>query len=387
MKLEFETLNLKKDKLNIILQSLERYKNEQNITLKDHMKSKYLDLGEYILPLKKIYLDQKYWIYLRDVLQEHPQKFEHVTIYELLLKLIKNGIVICPISKNVFLELMKQSRLDTRIATAKVIDLFSKGITIKPFFDRCGIELLHFFRQRMGNRELYPLESLVWNKVGFILGTMYPVSEAFVSPKDELAFQKSLIDLFWACNLEGMIKILGVKDNWPIHDWKGWATNLTQGKFDHENEFKTFEEVYCSELAGTLDALKEILADVCNYIFESETGKQVSKDSENKYSCVQEFKNLIFHGFRLGRLTTELPSIRIQAGIYATMRINKQRKYKPNDFYDFGHATAALPYCDYFFTEGSLKELITSKKLAFDSLYKCNVVSNENEVIHLLKAI
>lgn len=39
------------------------------------------------------------------------------------------------------------------------------------------------------------------------------------------------------------------------------------------------------------------------------------------------------------------------------------------------HAAAAVGYCDAFFTERSLANVLTRSDLAFDKLYECTVVS------------
>jgi len=53
-----------------------------------------------------------------------------------------------------------------------------------------------------------------------------------------------------------------------------------------------------------------------------------------------------------------LRSMHIQASLHASMRWDKQRKFRPNDYYDFEHATAALGYCDLFLTEGPLHVMV-----------------------------
>ena len=90
----------------------------------------------------------------------------------------------------------------------------------------------------------------------------------------------------------------------------------------------------------------------------------------------RQLANLIYHGFRLNRFTTELASLRIPATLHTAVRMETSRKYKATDMHDFGHATAALPYFDTFLTEHSLRHLLTRQDLGLDRLYDCTVVSD-----------
>ena len=96
------------------------------------------------------------------------------------------------------------------------------------------------------------------------------------------------------------------------------------------------------------------------------------------------FANLIYHAFRLNKLTSELPSLRVSAGLHAALRWDKTRKYKRNDLHDFHHAVAAIPYCDYFFTEHSLRQLLAHNGLRFSELFPCQTISS---VADSLKAL
>ena len=58
------------------------------------------------------------------------------------------------------------------------------------------------------------------------------------------------------------------------------------------------------------------------------------------------------------------------------MRWDKQRKFKPNDYYDFEHAVAALSYCDAFLTEGPLHDLITRPQISLEAVNECRVFSD-----------
>jgi hypothetical protein len=53
-------------------------------------------------------------------------------------------------------------------------------------------------------------------------------------------------------------------------------------------------------------------------------------------------RNLLYHAFKKPETRDALRTIHVTASIHAGMRWDKDRKFKPNDYYDFEHATAAL---------------------------------------------
>jgi len=88
------------------------------------------------------------------------------------------------------------------------------------------------------------------------------------------------------------------------------------------------------------------------------------------------FANMIHTAFRKNKLTVEMPSLLISAGLHAAFRWDKKRIFKPNDWHDFHHAVAAIPYCDYFLTEHNLRNLVADKNLKLGSLFKCQTFSD-----------
>jgi hypothetical protein len=95
-------------------------------------------------------------------------------------------------------------------------------------------------------------------------------------------------------------------------------------------------------------------------------------------------RNTITNIFRLNKAGKTMPTIHIFSTLYAAVRWDKKQKFQDNDFYDFRHATAALPYCDYFFTEKRLAHLLMQNLLGLDKFYQCTVHSKEKEAISCL---
>ena len=226
-------------------------------SLFEYTRGKRLDLGKTLLKFRRIYLDTKYWVYMRDVYMGRPQKPIHIDIFAELRRLRMSGSTLCPISYSVFEELMYQSDSQTRLATAKIIDEFSDNCVIQPLFDVFKAELFHFVRKCTSpNMKLYGVGQLVWTKAAFVVGDVFLSLEGSGLPEPQaLAMRKSMDDLLWSTMLSEMIQALPVGDGTDQLNAKKLAKTLTIGKFEHRSDSHTFEELFLDEIAGVVDGV------------------------------------------------------------------------------------------------------------------------------------
>src|SRR3982751_719450 len=91
----------------------------------DYVRRQRSQLAERMASIKRIYLDTKYWLFLRDVKAGAPRSYTHQLIYEKLLALVSTGSVVCPASDTVLHEVFRQADPSTRLMTATVIDELS----------------------------------------------------------------------------------------------------------------------------------------------------------------------------------------------------------------------------------------------------------------------
>jgi hypothetical protein len=73
--------------------------------------------------------------------------------------------------------------------------------------------------------------------------------------------------------------------------------------------------------------------------------------------------------------------------LHAAFRWNKGRQFESNDFFDFYHAAAAIGYCQAFFTERSLRAVVTEKNVALDSFHGCHVESSVPAAVSYLRNV
>jgi hypothetical protein len=150
-------------------------------------------LCDEISSIRKIYLDTKYWIYIRDVELERSNDKILKQILDGLRDLVKNKIAICPINDEIFYELLLQTDPITLNQTVKIIDELSRGVAILSSEERVMYETLYFFNSFYdGNGQMQPQEEMVWSKVSYIYGLTHPTNEIW--GEEELIIQKAFFD-------------------------------------------------------------------------------------------------------------------------------------------------------------------------------------------------
>jgi hypothetical protein len=220
------------------------------VSMEEHLRRSVITLGRSLGPRRAIYLDTKFWILLRDA-ERFPDQAEGADLLDLLRRGVANGTLFCPISESVFVELMKQSDHASRLATASLIDDLSLGVTLIEQEMRLAAEIAHVMYAKSGRNNLHPLEHLVWCKLSFVLGFLYPTRTGF-DPATELAVQKAFFDHMWAIPLRQMITMIGDADM-PGKDLSDIALMLNDGIAAHADELRSFEQTYAAEVRGMVD--------------------------------------------------------------------------------------------------------------------------------------
>lgn len=79
-------------------------------------------------------------------------------------------------------------------------------------------------------------------------------------------------------------------------------------------------------------------------------------------------------------------TLHIETSLHAAMRVDKARRFKPNDFYD-RHAAAALAYCEAFFTEGPLCDLASRRQLSLLGINVCRVATDVEDALGVIQSL
>jgi len=334
-----------------------------------------------------VYLDTRFWILLRDVSLGRSKDTIHEQILSQLRELVANGKVICPINADTLVEILKQRDPTTRLATAKLIDELSLGTALQSTEERVGTELRHCIQlTRLGPQALEPLERLVWTSPAYALGHNVPTLESL--PEDEmLAVQKSFTDYLWDFSLADQLAYLQQIPEELHRGWDAIADKLNREIKEHDNKVLPLNELHLHEFEGSLELYLPTLASILESLYLKDFGTPPSENIRGELAkSARGLIPLFVDELRTGKLGQQLPSLTIRAGLHAGVRRNRGRQYNGNDLLDFGHATAALAYCDYFATDKSLRHLVVND-LRFHQRYETVVIAEPAELLTAMKQI
>jgi hypothetical protein len=375
------------DRLHSMAGLFPEHRKHPEVSLSQHRLNRIAELARVVLPRRKIYLDTRYWLFLRDAELGRSQKPLHVELLHVLRTGVQSGQLVCPIGDSTFFELLKQSDAETRLATARLIDTLSLGVVIQNAADRLRMELVLFLASVIG-KQVVPSSPVdrVWMKVGHVLGTAEPVFDG-VSEKEQLAISKAFFDVMWSLTLEEMLLDTPQPHDVADEDFRASAERITAASRAEASKVKSFKALYLAEIRGFFDAHEKELcaafAEIHSATLPNERPAKPEDFQSDSHLIVNTFTNL----FRFGKLGTAVPTAQIVAGLYAAVRWQRQRAFRLEDFYDFYHATAALPHCEVFLTERFLGTLLTRPPLELSGTFGTTVVWEEAEAINLLRTL
>ena len=345
------------------------------MSIEQYSRARQIELGQSLANRKRIYLDARFWIILRDAALGSRNDPAAQKLLDYLRRGVASGCLVCPISATMFLELMKQRYTESRrIGTARLIDELSLGVTMAAPKVVMGTEVYTFMLRAKGGVDLYSMQELIWTKVAYVLGDTYP-SLPHLSPAQELEMQKAFFDHMWNCSLSDMVKVMG--DISPPGDgFLELSQKINEKNIQHKVELRSFAQTYDIELRGGIELAGEMAADVLHDLAEKNAERELRPTQEERAGVVNQCCNLLYHALKKPEVKSILRGLHVEASIHAAMRWDKGRKFRPNDQYDFQHAVAALCYCDAFLTEGSLHSLVTRSDVDLEPLNGCRVFSD-----------
>jgi hypothetical protein len=356
------------------------------VSIDQHFRKKVLEAGSRVGSRRSFYLDTRYWIFLRDADMGRARNAIHSRLLIALRAAVTEGRAICPFAADIFAEVLKQTDQATRRATAQVIDELSEGIALQPEKERVATEILHCVqRARRGESAVQPLKNLVWTAPAFVLGYVFPTWDG-VPASEALAVQKSFTDSAWRTSLSEIIESLGVMPENIASGWTKLADRLNALNASHTHEIRSFKQLHTDEFAGVLEHYLPEISEIGPYLFHTELGGTLGPaDAEQVTEAGRRLAALLREAFRRNRLGTQVPTMIIRSGLAAAVRWDRTRRYSANDFHDFGHAAAALPYFDCFATEKPLHNLIT-KTLKYDQQYGATVFHQPQSFLEAIEA-
>jgi hypothetical protein len=365
---------------------IDAHRANPEISLERHVKSRVVELGRRLESRAAIYLDTKFWILMRNSAVGRNNDPAAQELLQRLRKLVQDGKAYCPIGESTFCEFLKQDDLNSRLETARIVDELGLGVALLEHRTRLGTEVSHFVHSTERSRDLHPLHHLVWSKVAYVLGFIHPSNMGF-DAETELAIQKAFFDRMWNMRLEEVMITLGTHS--PLGGLDLAVSDLNEGVKQNADQIKSFTQAYDAEIGGVIELGADMAMDVTGDMFRKRTGEEPPERKSAQWRTFwNQWANLLFIALRRRpQIRQQLRTLHIHAALHAAFRWDKARRFTSNDLYDFEHASAALAYCEAFFTEHALRATIVARNVALDELFQCRVASDVCGAIEVLRAI
>lgn len=362
-------------------QSFDEHRASPDISIDEYVRQCQVELGTSVMRKRRIYLDKKFWILLRDAALHRSELHNSHLLLAQLRSEVSAQRGICPISESLFMELMKQSDLTTRRATAGLIDELSLGVTLIPYHQRVATEMAHFMHVQAGIA-VYPLEVLMWSKLSYVLGVQHPTNEAY-PPEEMLVIQKSFLDHMWECELVEIIDRMASATS-PIDTFPSLANRLNEQNVIHANTIKSFSQAYAAEIRGSLSLFVNVAREAMESIATGGSGRAIGSTETEKLEHERQLLAHLCKVIKKQDVAAALRTLHIGALCHSAFRWDKQRKLSANDFFDFHHAEAALGYCNLFFTEMPLRNMLQQKHMKIDNVSSCKIAASLEEAQAML---
>lgn len=367
-----------------VRESLARHSASPEITVQQYVGELMFALGEQISSRKRLYLDTRYWILLRDAAMGRPRRPQHLDMLGRIRGLVRQGAAICPVSDAAWMELSKQTDLETHGATADLIDELSLGVALQSEHERVVAELEQFITKPTVSTPSPVLKNRVWVKAGYVLGTLMPTS-ALLSPEQNSLIQKSSVDLFWNVTLRQMADRVGSVAPIP-DDFAHSAERINAAMQRYAHEIRSIQQAFAAESAGVLSVFEDEIRTLVLRHFRETTGDRSSLPDAQAEDAGKATLNALSNAFRLRPkvMAQRIPTVFAYAMCHAAVRMDKRRKFDGHDLVDIHHAACGIPYHDAVLTETPLRVLVTGGNVALDKTFGCTVLSRDDEVLDYL---
>ncbi|MBE7502037.1 MAG: hypothetical protein HS113_17435 [Verrucomicrobiales bacterium] len=335
----------------------------------EYLLSKRQGLAERLRGKSLIYIDTNHWLKMRDLelgrLTNVPP--EYGRILSRLSALRRSDKVCCPVGAALITELMKQTDLETRRATAALMQRFSGGICLRNWISVAQEELKqHALKTLRGATT--PV--LVWTKVADVMACLDRlVTQAYTD--DEAVSAKATTDVVWKC---------GVQDYAAVPNWIE-ATTYFGDAFASESNAEAavlreqpegFEKLVRYAKERQCAALKTEMVEVFASAVPPSNDAEATTNIDRVLSSFTQSVDL-----------ATLPTLQVLAAVQAAV-VMSDRKFRAHDIVDIEHVAQALPYCHVFFCDTPIKNLICGNPLELDRKFGVPVLSTPAEILDYL---
>ncbi len=340
--------------------------------------SKQEDLVRLLGKRHSIFLDTNFWIMAREAALGESSDPELISLLGAFRMAVESGKAFFPVTSDLIEEFSKQPPERLR-KTMIMVDTLSLGVAMIPSHERMAIEIEQFLPGTHSTHlpQIRPL----WTAYAFALGyeDLRPpgieVDDAMLVRLAERAWMAppSLWDHRGLFNARKESERL--------------AAYLNEQEALYAHEIDSHATAVRIEVEGAASMIEGIVAREYRRIAVAAGHTVEANDVVNSRRVGRKMAQIFAKALEQEVNQRALPSLYIGAMLHAAIRFEKRRKIDRNDIFDFRHASAALPHCTAFFTDGPLKTLITSGHMRLDKLYDCRIAATPSEAIATLKGV
>lgn len=358
-----------------ILANLARHRSQADVSAAQYFHALQKQLAQELIGKRRLYLDTKYWVLLRDAALGRARSAAHTEILGKLRALVTRGVVVCPLSDAAYVESMQQSDRQTRLATAALMDELSCGVALATEETRVRLELLNFMADPASNVDC--LGDRLWVRSGFVLGENVPRAKS-LDAHTNLFTQKSFIDLMWH---QTVADFAVQEHDREMSSMRDSAARINEKMLAYAEQIRSFEQAVAAELSGCVKLFNLELA-------AAALRKKGHPDASSlEVTQFQEAMQRLLHNairLRPDLMARRVPTVFIHAMCHAAIRWDKGRKLDSHWLLDIHHACAGLPYHDAMFTEHPLRVLLLSGNMRMEQRFGTRVLSAEADVLQYL---
>ncbi len=235
----------------------------------------------------------------------------YADIFSSLDTCAKHGIILCPISFPLFLELMKQSDPQTRLATAQLMDAFSGGVCMRFPHELEKLELRQRLLRTVLGTDAPDLKEWIWTKVGYVAGEFLPFNKTF-SGADNNLIRKVSIDDMWAMSLGHFLEL--DDEDMSVGLEMQYATAMNADAEWYRQAKLPFQEVLAREKGYLVHRLKDDMRQIAQEIWNDYPNhRDLNKQPAND----EDFDPMA------------LASIQVLAGINAVLVVSSKKLCRP----------------------------------------------------------
>lgn len=361
-----------------ILENIERHRSQPDVSVQHYLHILKSKLSGEIVGRRRIYLDTKYWVLLRDADLGRAKNSYLPKILALLRDLVSRGVVICPLSDAAYIESMQQTDVETRLATAALMDELSCGVAIVTEKTRARMELLNF--DATPASDISSLQDKIWVKTGYVLGEVVPHAKN-LDAETNLLSKKSFIDLMWH---QTAVDFAAQEHDRDLASLRASAIQINEKILAYADQIRSFNQAVDAEFSGEVKFFNEKLASAA--LIEKGFPSATTAEIERYQEAMQRLLRNTMHS-RPDLIAKRLPTLFIHAMCLAAIRWDKTRKLDSHWLLDIHHACAGLAYYEAMFTEKPLRVLLMSGNMGMHEKFDTQILSAEQDVLRYLEEL